>query len=212
MRQNMTRYRRILVVLAILPVLAACGDFTGSYTAFKGMTAGVAAAMHGLFEDPDVNLREKNYAVADYLAGRIDKRVSKEAVILAQPLEELDHPGITSPLGMAIPEGVGVRMNDLGYNVKLHDVAPAGNRGLYPVPTSIDPAYILKGVYNVQRDYVTIHLQLVDTHTKGTVQRFDYDLLATKEVRELAKTPARIYRVYDDRPRSIEDLDAVVKP
>ena len=95
--------------------MAACGEII----TYKTVAATLAATSYGVFSSPDVNLKEKNYAAADFIAGKIKNRVRRDQIILAMPLEETDHAGISSPLGAFIPEGIGLRLGELGYNVAI---------------------------------------------------------------------------------------------
>lgn len=177
---------------AVIPafMLGACVEVSS----FKAVTAGISAVSSGIFSNPEVNLKEKNYAAADLLASKIHERIGAFDVIRAEPLQEADHGGITSPLGRSIPEGVGLRLVDLGYRVQLHNVVPKNNVALYPAPTS-EAKYILSGVYSVQKKHVDVILQIVDAKTGSSIGRFDYDLLLSPEVRDMAKTEARIIKV-----------------
>ncbi|MBI1300820.1 MAG: hypothetical protein GC137_04085 [Alphaproteobacteria bacterium] len=184
-------FNRFVTLTAFMSVvfLGAC-----EISAFKAVTAGVAAVSGGVFSNPDVNLKEKNYAAADFLASKIQDRIGPFAIIRAEPLQEADHIGITSPLGRAIPEGVGLRLADLGYRVQLHNVIPKENVALYPAPTS-EAHYVLSGVYAVKKKHVDVILQVVDAKTGHSVGRFDYDLLLSSEVRHMAETEPSIVKV-----------------
>ena len=189
----MKKFRHLLSLSVSLTLLVSCG---AEITTFKAVTAGLSAASYGVFSSPDVNLKEKNYAAADFLYTFLKDKVQHNDVILAQPLEEVDHAGITSPLGHSIPEGVGLRFIELGHNVQLHDVAMAGNEGLYPVPAQGSHAdFTLKGTYSVQKKHVDVYLRVIDMKSRQVVARFDYQLLLSKEVKELAQTQTRIFRV-----------------
>ena len=170
-------------------VLSSCVEVTG----FKAVTAGIAASAGGVFSSPNVNLKEKNYAAADFLAGKVGHRISAFDVIRAEPLQEADHPGITSPLGRFIPEGVGLRLTDLGYRVQLDKVS-SSEVALYPSAKS-DTKYVLSGIYTVQKKHVDVILQIVDARTGVSVGRFEYDLLSSSEVRQMAETEPRIMKV-----------------
>lgn len=186
------KYLSALLALMVLPVLVSCGEVI----AFKAVTAGLSAASYGVFSRPDVNLKEKNYAAADFIAVQMQGRVHRGNIILAQPLEETDHAGISSPLGALIPEGIGLRLVELGYHVQLHDVARNGNAGLYSVPpqgTKVD--FILKGTYLPNRKDVDVFLRVIDVTSGAVVVSFDYSLLLSREVRDLSKTQTKIFRI-----------------
>ncbi len=188
------KYSNYILALMALPMLGACGDLLS----FKLASTGVLATTSGIFSQPDVNLKEKNYAAADFLVGQMSSRVGKSSAILVQPLEEMDNAGISSPLGAYIPEGVGLRFSELGYRVWLHQVAANGNSGLYsPPPENSKPAFILKGTYKSNNDNLAVFLRLVNVRSSQVVASFDYELPLSREVRDMSKTQTRIFRVAD---------------
>lgn len=180
------------LLCAIVPVLASC---TEAMT-FKAVTAGVTAAAYGVFSDPDVNLKAKNYAAADYLVSQMKSHVSAYAPILVTPLEERDHAGITSEFGRVVPEEIGLRFMTLGYKVWLHAVAPQGGVEEYPAPPEgKKPAYRLGGSYYINDDEIDVVLRVTEVKTGRIVARFNYMMPLSREIKELAKTEPRIYRV-----------------
>lgn len=180
------------LLCAIVPVLASC---TEAMT-FKAVTAGVTAAAYGVFSDPDVNLKAKNYAAADYLVSQMKSHVSAYAPILVTPLEERDHAGITSEFGRAVPEEIGLRFMTLGYKVWLHAVAPQGGVEDYPAPPEgKNPAYRLGGSYYINDDEIDVVLRVTEVKTGRIVARFNYMMPLSREIKELAKTEPRIYRL-----------------
>ncbi len=189
----MTGFKNYILALAVVPALASCASTIG----FKAMTAGIAASSYGVFSRPDVNLKEKNYVAADFMAVKIKDIVGFDDTILALPLEESDHAGISSQLGANIPLGVGMRLVELGYQVQLHKVAAAdGNASLYPDPKAGDNAdFILKGSYRYGKKHMDIFLRLVDVRAAKVVSSFDYSMLLSKEVRELSETGTKIFRI-----------------
>ena len=185
--------RTFLILISCLPFLSAC--ISGPYP-YKFTAGAIFAASQGVFADPKVNLKEKNYAAADFLQSKFGKAVSRYHIIKAMPLEELDHPGITSPLGTSISEGVGLRLADLGYNVMLQDVAPQDNQGLYPeLKKEPSPRYALKGFYTVKPKDMDVILHLVDLQSNRVVARFDYIMILSREIKALSQTTPRIFRV-----------------
>lgn len=167
----------------------------GEALTFRAVTAGISAAAHGVFSDPDVNLKEKNYAAADLLVSKMSGDVSVHDIIAVKPLEEADQPGITSAFGTSIPEGVGLRFSELGYKVWLHDVATQGHEDLYPrPPEGMKEHFRLGGRYMVRKDHVDVYLRVVDVKTGAAVAYFDYQMPLSLELKKLAKTEARIFR------------------
>ncbi len=187
------RFMNYILVLFSLFLLSSCGN---EALTFKAVTTSISAASYGVFSRPDVNLKAKNYAAADYLASQMSNYVDKNQLILAKPLEEADHAGISSPLGSSIPEGISLRFIELGYNVNLHEVAPHNDAALYPaLPSNVSPDFILKGTYLPDKNGVDVFLRIVDVKLSRVIARFDYSLPLSREVRELSKTPTRIFKV-----------------
>ncbi len=177
-----------------LSALSLTGCF-GEALTFKAVTAGISAAAHGVFSDPDVNLKEKNYAAADFLAVDMKGAVSPHDIIAVKPLEEADQPGITSAFGLSVPEGIGLRFSDLGYKVWLHEVATEGHDNLYPVPPKgVKERFQLGGRYLVRKDHVDVYLRVVDMKTGVAVSHFDYQMPLSLELKKLTKTQTRIFR------------------
>ncbi len=183
--------RHFLILSCAALMLGGCGDFMTA----KLVTAGVAATANDVFSVPDVNLREKNYAAADYLSQQMKNNVNRNAVIYASRLEEIDNPGISSPLGVNIPREVGLRLMELGYNVYVHNVPPHGNRNLFPAPPAgTEPNYVLKGTYLRKQGRVEVNLRLHEVKSGKLIAHFDYPLLLSREVRQSVKTPTQIFR------------------
>ncbi len=188
----MKYYRSYILMLAALPMIGACAELTG----YKAVTAGLYAAGQGAFSNPDVNLTEKNYAAADFLAVQIQRHVDPFDDILVLPLEEVDHSGITSAFGSSVPEGVGLRLVELGYKVWLGEVAAGGNSGLYPsAPANEAIEYVMRGTYAVNKKDVDVYLRVIDQTSKQVVGRFDYTMPLSKELRTLAQTQTQIFKV-----------------
>lgn len=185
--------RFYFLLAASLPLIASCGN---EVLGFKAATAVMAATSHGFFSDPNVNLKEKNYAAADLLQSKIKDKVSPYKVILAQPLEQVDHLGVSSDFGLAIPEGVGLRLQELGYSVLLHDVAPYGNKSLYPKPiNSVSADFVLRGAYAVKIKDIDVFLRIVDTKTRRVVGAFDYTMPLSREIKKMAETEPQVFRI-----------------
>ncbi len=189
----MAGLKNYILALAVLPALTSCGTPTN----FRAITLLLGAANYGVFSQEEVNLKDKNYAAADFMAAKMNGWVDFDQIILALPLEESDHAGMSSPLGANISQGVGTRLADLGYQVQLHEVATANdNAGLYLKPKegeSVD--FILKGSYRYGNKHMDIFLRLTDIKSSKVVSSFDYSLPLSKEIRDLSETKPRIFRV-----------------
>lgn len=187
------RVRIAILCLMALPLLSACTEDL----VFRGAVAGISAAANDVFARPDVNLREKNYAAADYLLQQMRPNTNRRTtIIFAQRLEEADNPGISSPLGLAIPREIGLRLSELGYKTYVHHVQAFGAEGLNPPPPAgVKPTHILKGTYARGTQNVDVKLRLIDTRDGTITARFDYTLPLSREIREAVKTQTQIFQV-----------------
>jgi FlgO protein len=193
MTAKQQRIKKTLLITLCLPLLSACGAET---LTFKAVTLGLTASANGIFSNPEVNLREKNYAAADYMEQQMRVNVKRSNVIFAKPLEEHDNPGISSALGENIAEGVSLRLIELGYNVYLHDVIRNNQTNPYPLPPAgQSPDYMLKGTYDRKKDHVLIKLRLIDIKSGRITASFEYPLLLSPEVRTISQTETRIYKI-----------------
>lgn len=175
--------------------LAACG-LGGDFMTVKLLSAGVSAAANDLFKRTDVNLKQKNYAAADYLESQMKGFVKKSHLIQMKALEESDHAGITSPLGMSMAEEIGLRFTQLGYGVSLSGVTTRQNEGVQPSAAPSQKAdFICTGSYLRGRDNVDVHLRVIENASGRIVAQFDYALPITREIREKSQTQTRIFRV-----------------
>lgn len=186
-----------------VPLLSACGEYMG----FKVGVAGLAATSHGVFSNPNVNLKEKSFAAADFLTMDLKQSpvrrqvlsTQNDYVLLMKPLVEVDNEQITSPFGHAVPEAMGLRFAELGYRTYLNEVAPEGNKNLYPKPpANIKPNLIVTGAYKVNPKTVDVKLRIFSADSGQIVTYFDYTMPLSREIRNLAKTQTRIYRISSD--------------
>ncbi|MDH5722704.1 MAG: FlgO family outer membrane protein [Alphaproteobacteria bacterium] len=168
--------------------ISACGETQ----TFKLVTGITAATMHDVFKRTDVNLKAKNYAAADFIESRMNGIVRKQDSLALSPLVQSDNITMTSPLGHNIPEGIGLRLSELGYNVRLGDAINIGK----PVElTSEASKFTLGGTYLRGKKNVDINLQVIENATGNLITRFEYQLPLNKEIRELSNTETRIFRV-----------------
>lgn len=188
----MKKIRNIVLCFLLAPI-TACGD----PFSFKLASVGVIAVSEGVFKNPEINLKEKNYAAADYLASQLKREnISYLAPIRLLPLEEMDSPGITSELGFNIPQGIGLRLIELGYSAQIHDVDSVSNSGLYPKPAQPEKSdYKMMGRYAVRDKNVDIYLRVIDSKTSKIVAQFNYVMPLNRELREMSKTKAVAFRV-----------------
>jgi hypothetical protein len=161
-------------------------------SAFALLTTGGCTAIlldtaaNNIFVEKKTNFAEKNYAAADYLIQQAKSYVSRYDVITAQPLSDIDQPGMSSTFGKMVPEQMGVRLSQLGYTVDLDNVA-----------ISPDLAYLrpADGYIQNKRDDMDVSLRMIDARNNQVVAVFDYTLPMTREIADLAKPQAQIIRL-----------------
>ncbi len=190
-------------------MLSACG--TGILAPHKVAVAGLAATGHGFFSRPDVNLKAKNYAAADFLAMQIDGKVQMHDHITVEPLVEQDNAIVSSEFGHNVPEGVGLRLHDLGYSVILDEVASAPGNGRASYERDHDN-YVLTGVYAVKKKHIEVFLRLINADNDEIAGRFDYVLPLSPEIKKMAKTETQIFVVPKNTRASGEPLNYIDKP
>ncbi|GJL85810.1 MAG: hypothetical protein DHS20C02_15850 [Micavibrio sp.] len=156
-------------------------------------TGAAGVVIRDVFAREDVNLAEKNYAAADYLVQQIVTFVPKSAPISVQPLTLVGEPAITSELGRKIPEQVGTRLIQLGYNVHLDETMAGAVQGI--AMKERKPQFVLGGTYETLRRDVPINLRMVKASTGKVIGTFDYVLPRSGELRTLSESQAKIYRV-----------------
>lgn len=182
-----------LVVFASLLSLSGCGS---------PVTTGLAGNYaYSIFKDPDVNLREKNYAAADYIIQRTGNYVNRYGVIKALPLENITQPGSVSDFSAVIPYQVGRRLAELGYAVDLSSVT---GEFVEPPVTSGEAAYTLSGHYThhkfnpLQLDFdkpsVDVHLEIKNAKTQRLISAFDYTILVDRDLGKMTTPKAQIMR------------------
>jgi TolB-like protein len=154
-------------------------------------------AAHNIFVEKKTNFTEKNYAAADYLIQQAKSYINRYAVITAQPLSDIDQPGMSSTFGKMVPEQIGVRLSQLGYTVDLDNVA------ISPDLSYLKPAeghaqktrFVLTGTFLRKRNDMDVSLRMIDTRNSQVVAVFDYTMPLTREVADLAKPQAQIIRL-----------------
>jgi TolB-like protein len=164
---------------------------------FTGCAAVMAATFVNLFRN-DVNIRQTNYAAADYMTQYMKAFVDKdEDRIRAETLQDADQPALNAEIGEIIIDQVGERLHELGYDVDLSAVVTVANKDIYPpAPASGGtPGFVLSGTYlNKGRD-IEVRLRLAEISTGQIRAAYDYKLPLNRELRQKAKAEAKIYRV-----------------
>ena len=180
-------HRKFATIAATL-----CAALFGS-----GCTAAfLDTARHGIFVQEDTNFSEKNYAAADYLIQQAKGYVSKYAHIQALPLSDVNQPNMSSTFGKMVPEQIGVRLSQLGYQIDLEKVAISPDINyLRPADTSRKANFILSGTFMRARTDMNVSVRMIDTRNNQIVGVFDYTLPLTREINDLARPEPKIIRM-----------------
>lgn len=137
----------------------------------------------------DVNMAEKNYAAADYLISRARPFAPPGSSIKAVPLLDEEEPRLTAPLGREIPEQIGRRLGELGYNVDLISVATGLDPAYQPAyPMTIhEPQFLLGGSYRRGASDIKVRLRLQETASGIERAAYDFTLPRRAGVRKGTK-------------------------
>lgn len=144
----------------------------------------------------DVNLKEKNYIAADYLAGLTHATVNKRDMIVPEPLMHANNSGMTSPFGYMVTEQIGARFAQLGYNVYMPDANNPNDPAV-----NARKGIALRGTYMPGGGQASIALRLVNRETGKILGAYDYNLPVNSEVSELMEDRPVVFRV---QPQQIE--------
>lgn len=144
-----------------------------------------------------VNMREKNYAMADYLIDRAKNYMRPGTKIKAMPLQDIQEPRLVTPLGKQIPEQIGARLAELGYNVDLSEVSTDVNPAYAPVPEPVTytPDFILGGSYIRKGSNLELRVSIKDANSGFERASFDTVLERVGNIRKDTTQKPVIYRV-----------------
>lgn len=188
--------KRKTFVLCAASLLLSGTLLTGcEVTNFQIATTAITAATQGLFSDPKVNLREKNYAAADYLLQQSGNYLNRTGVIEARALTEADNPAAVSALGRRMTDDIGQRFAELGYTVNLRYVSSKVDSTLYPPGAQEAPQFILSGSYLKKDKKLEVYLRIFEPGTQRVVSSFNYTMPYSSEIRRLAEADTQIIRL-----------------
>jgi hypothetical protein len=184
---------RILPLCLFAAVLAI-----GGCTPQTVLLGGGATALY-IFDRPDVNLTEKNYAAADYLMQAGANFVDRNDRIKAVALQNIAEPQLSTKIGRVIAQGVGERLQQLGYNVDIAEVSKLVENDIpYAAPAMNEtPDFILTGTYHNAKSKLEVKLRLVDARTSRAVAQFDYAMPMSHEIQAMTRPKPRIIRTTD---------------
>lgn len=168
--------------------------------AFTGLSA------YDFFQDPNVNLRVKNEAAADYLIDRAGNFMNKHHQVQAKALSNTLDPALTSDFMNIVAHHAGGRLLALGYNIDLSNVSHATYGDAYtPSKTMQSPRLILSGYYTLKKfdpaqlqfdkSTVDISLQITNAKTGQIVSEFTYTVPVSREIGMLLETKPTITQI-----------------
>lgn len=182
----------LLVVLALVPLLAACGPGT----------------MRMLSSQPDTNLTGTSYAAADMLLQQAQMYLSQSTVLALGTLTDLKVPGNSAPFGRIVASQVGGRFVQLGYNVHIPDdigTVSAGDMPASPATPVLKAPLgdgipgkgvsvgnvqaMITGHYTRSGDNVLVNLRIVDMGSGQIWGAYDYSIPMTNEIVEMVTPP-----------------------
>ncbi len=186
MKKGSSSHYLSLAILAPLLILAGC----------TSVILGGGAAALSIFERPNVNLAEKNYAAADYLMQAGANFADKRDDIKAVALQNIAEPRLSTRIGRVIAKQTGERLQQLGYRVDLEEVSVAVENDIpYAAPApDRQPDYILTGTYRNSKSKVDVKLRLVDARNSRPVAQFDYGLPMSYEIQNMTRPKPKIIR------------------
>ncbi len=166
----------------------------------SGCTAAVLnTAAHGIFPQVKTNYTEQSNAAADYLVQQASTYINRyNDLIIVEPFNDVDQPGMSSELSKMLPEHIGIRLSHLGYKTDLSGVATSADTNYLKPPASTGaPDFILAGTYKRRRIEMDVSARIVDIRTKQVIAAFDYIMPLTRETNELATPAPKITRITD---------------
>lgn len=189
MRGQMKKTARIWMLAAALFV-AGCNTAT--------LTAASLIDFNPLdFFGTPVNMREKNYAMADYMIDRAKHYMRPNSKIKAMPLQDVQEPRLMTPLGKQVPEQIGERLIELGYSVDLSEVSSDVNPNYAPSPQPVTytPDFILGGSYVRKGSNLDLRVSIKDAATGFERASFETVLERVGDIRKGTTQKPTIYRV-----------------
>lgn len=175
----------VIVSLALAMPLSLAGCET---VLLGGAAGGLIAMQNG----ETINLTEMNYAVADYLAGQTLNILNKRTPIGLGVLSDAGEPQITSAFGRLVPEQIGTRLSQLGYNVQIEYTDLFEGQ---KAPKMQTPKALLTGTYTSGIKETDVNVRLVNLTSGQIIGSFDYVVPMTKDMQTLIAAEPRIMRV-----------------
>ncbi|MEZ5815440.1 MAG: FlgO family outer membrane protein [Alphaproteobacteria bacterium] len=161
---------------------------------------GGAAVVGYMSMEEEANFNAQNYAVADYMIQQAAPFINRHKdLIIAEPLGDSMHPGMSSILSKMIPERVGTRLSQLGYRVDLSQVISEADTN-YLKPATVKgekPDFALSGTYTRRHKDMDVKLRIADIRSGRVIAVYDYVLPLSHETRKMSEPKPQIIRMND---------------
>lgn len=151
--------------------------------------------------DQKVDVQQRSYEAADVLVRQASNALSLDTPIIVGTLSDINRFENSTPLGRLIPEQVGTRLAQLGYNVqevKLrksinvnNDLGTSGefltSRDPEDISSEQQAGAVVTGTYTIATKNVMINLRMVDTQTRRVLGAYDYTMPVNSDIRQMSK-------------------------
>lgn len=179
--------RKTMLTALALPVLSGL-VLSSCHPVVMGGVAAYGGYEYYRFTDPDLNLKGRNYAAADYIIAQADSFLDDEDVIMVMQLASEEDAQVTSDIGFVISHDIAERLIQLGYRVDVS--ALKGN--VTSLPKTFD--FALVGSYLQDRNDLYVSLRIERANPPRTIGIFNYMMPTNKKMRGMAKPEPQIMK------------------
>ena len=148
-----------------------------------------------------VNISQRSYEAADVLIRQSQGVITLNTPVIIGTLSDVSFFETSTPLGRLIPEQIGTRFAQLGYNVqeiKLRNTINVNNdpesagefltsRNPREISGEQQAGAVITGTYAVSNKTVHINLKLVETATSRVISAYDYTMDVNKDIKDLVR-------------------------
>lgn len=181
-----TRTKKLLILPALLAV--GCGVAGCQADVLQAMPA--VTKMQTLFSDP-VDLTKVNYTAADQLAYQANANISRDTEITVTKLYDLNDVNSDVQFAYIVPQNVGTRLAQLGYNVRFDDGEVASAADVTPSRKAgwrVQKAD-LGGSYRVDGSEILINLRMTEQPSSKLLGAYEYKVRRTSKIGRLLIPP-----------------------
>lgn len=181
-------------LLSVLVLLCGALALSGCVTFPQSIAANYA---YGIFKDPDVNLREKIYAVVDYMVGRSGDFIKTGDTIDIMPLDRQGNEGLHTDFGVLVAEEIRTRLRALGYEARVVDPAnPSSDQGKAKLSVTghyarhhFDPLAL-----DFDRPRIDLYLVLNNQRTGREITTFNQMMVIDRDLARMMEPEAQVMR------------------